>query len=146
MNKAVEAGHLFFQNLTQAGMSPAERLVADLKIQRAALVRNANEYARALNRLERYREDCRAKLEAKHHSDDRLHGRRYRDKVERQAAAHTRGMNKLNAEFPLGFARDQLREINVRIAAAVTDFQRSWLDDRKPGEHFSTSKINSGGI
>jgi hypothetical protein len=55
-------------------------------------------------------------------------------------------MAKLNAEFPLGYCRDELRAINVEIAKAVAELHRSWLDNRKPGERFSTFKLNSGGV
>ena len=104
-------------------------MLADLKIQRAALLRNANEYARALNRLDRYRDQCSTRLEARHHGDD-LHGRRYHDTQKRQAAAHEREMAKLNAEFPSGAAQSALREITVRIAQAVTDLQHFEADKR----------------
>jgi hypothetical protein len=60
--------------------------------------------------------------------------------------ARQRALAKLNADFQMGYCRDELRAINVEIAKAVAVFQRSWLDDRKPGEHFSTSRINSGGV
>jgi hypothetical protein len=98
--------------------------------------------------LEKYRDECSARLETRHGGDD-LHGRperRYHDKQKKQAAAYRREMAQLNSEFPLGFARDQLRAINVEIAKAVIDLHRSWLDNRKPGEHFSTFKLNSGGV
>jgi hypothetical protein len=32
------------------------------------------------------------------------------------------------------------------LLAMTTSCKRSWLDDRKPGEHFSTFKLNSGGV
>jgi hypothetical protein len=40
-----------------------------------------------------------------------LHGRRYRGKAERQTAAHQRALAKLNADFPMGYCRDELRAI-----------------------------------
>jgi hypothetical protein len=131
----------FFRNLNAKQMSSAERAVYDLKIEREALLRNANAYARALNQIERYHVECSTRLEARH-----LNGRRHLDKLNKQAAAHQRELAKLNSNFPLGFARDELRAINVEIAKAVTELQRSWLDDRKPNERFSTFRINSGGV
>jgi hypothetical protein len=139
---AVANAESFFRNLATSKLSEAERLVYELKIERESLLRQANAYARALNRIEQRDVECRERLEARHDSHD-LHGRKYRDKAERQAAAHQRTMVELNEEFPLGFARDALRAINAEIAKAVTELQRSWLDDRKPGERFSTFKINA---
>jgi hypothetical protein len=142
-SEATANAESFFRNLTP--MSAQERTLYELKLERESLLRRANEYSRALNRIEARHLECVARLEARHHGAD-LHGRKYRDRVERQAAAHQRALTALQVEFPLGAARDELRAINVTIDAAVTELQRSWLDDRKPGEHFSTSKINSGGV
>jgi hypothetical protein len=137
VSPAVENAESFFTGIATSKMSAQERTLYELKLERASLLRRANEYSRDLNRIEQYAIECTNRLEARHHGAD-LHGRKYRDRIERQAAAHRSEMARLNAEFPLGAARDELRAINVEIAAAVTALQRSWLEDRKPGERFST--------
>jgi hypothetical protein len=43
----------------------------------------------------------------------------------------------------LGFARDELRAINAEIAKELAELHRSWLDNRKLGEHSGTFKINA---
>jgi hypothetical protein len=98
-------------------MTPAERLVYDLKIQREALVRLAQDYHRA---------------------------RYYIQSNVKPGAAQDKAVAKLNADFPSGYCRTELMAINAGIAKAVTELQRCWLDNRKPGEHFSTRRINSG--
>ena len=108
-------------------------------------MRRANEYCRALNRIEHRHVECSTRLEARHGGYD-VPGRQYRDKVKRQAAAYQRARANLNADYPMGHCRDELRAVNVEIAKAVAELHRSWLDDRKPGERFSTSRINSGGV
>jgi hypothetical protein len=145
VNKAIADAESFFRNLTQSEMSEPERTLYNLKIERESLVRRANEYARALNQIEQYSDKCSTRLETRRASGD-LHGRRYHDKAKRQAAAHQRAMAKLNADFPLGNCAEELRAINVEIAKATAALHRSWLDNRKPGEYFSTFKINSGGV
>lgn len=140
-SEAVANAESFFCDLGTSKMSAQERVVYELKIERESLLRKANEYARALNRIERYRLECSERLETRHNGHD-LHGRRFRDKQKRQAAAHEREMAKLNAEFPLGAAREELRAINVEITKAVAALHRFRVDHLKEGERFSTFKIN----
>jgi hypothetical protein len=148
MNKAVEAGHLFFRGLETRNMSPPEAKLYRLKIEREELLRKAKAYALALNQIERYRDESHARLESKaRRAGKGLHDDgQYRTRLRRQAAAYQREMAKLNADHPLGSCAEELRACNIKIAAAVTALHRSWLDDRKSGERFSTFKINSGGV
>jgi hypothetical protein len=125
-------------------MNAAEVVVYDLKIERAALVRKANAYARGLRSIEQYHDDCRARLEARHGHD--LHGRRYRDKVNKQAAAYERAVVDLNERYALGNCAAELAACDASIMKATAALHRFGVDNLKPDERFSTFEINTGGV
>jgi hypothetical protein len=103
----------FFRNM----VSEPEVVLHRLRMERKDLIRRANAYAWALNEIERRRVECSERLEIKHRLGfKQLHGRKYRDKVEGQAAAYQRALAKLNAAYPGGYCRDELRAINIKIA------------------------------
>jgi hypothetical protein len=113
VNKSVERGESFFARIARQGMSPAERIVYDLRLEREALVRDSTDYHKA-------QLDLQSRI--------------------KPGAAQDAALEKLNTEFPLGYRRKELMACNAAIMKATTDLNRCLAGNLKPGEYFGTKR------
>ncbi|MFY9955905.1 hypothetical protein [Bradyrhizobium sp.] len=123
MSEARAIANSFFRSLETSKMSEPEAVLHRLKMEKEALLRRGSAYACELRSIEQYDIECRVGIEARHGGHD-LHGRRYRDKINRQAAAYERVMTALNERFPSGYCRKELDAINAAIAKATVELRQ----------------------
>lgn len=112
-SKAVKSGELFFRNMATKDMSAAEVTVYQLRLERAALLRRSTDYH--WGRLEL--------------AQSALYG-----------SDLDKALEKLNAEYPLGYCRQQLIAVNAAIKEATDALNRFRARNLKPGEHLNTRR------
>jgi hypothetical protein len=118
-NKAIETANLFFRNLGCSHMSSHEVEIYTLKLQREALVRDANAYHRA-------RLDIQSAI--------------------KPGPALDAALQTLHRKYPMGYCRTELLAVNAAILKATVALQHFKASNLKDGEHFSTRRINTGGL
>src|SRR6202021_1183922 len=107
-NKAIESGEKFFRKLACLEMNEHERAVYDLKIERDGLLRISQQYHRERLHLQR-------SIPSGPHLD--------------------RALQKLDTQYPLGYARRELVAVNASIKEAKMALDHFRAGNLKRGQH-----------